>query len=140
MHRRQAQVFYIKISFSMTYRVQNSRSANQELVGKMRDFSMGNGPQGCSFKIFKLDQAQLSQKNDSMLRDSKFGISGFARTRRRVGHRVRHQVHGDLCQSIHQCRGVLLHTRPRHQSKNGKENCKFYNSWQLLFGEIDSAG
>jgi len=51
--------------------------------------------------------------------------TGVAGTGRGVGDRVRHQVHGDFGQSFHQRRGVLLHPRERHQSKNGEKDCKF---------------
>ena len=48
--------------------------------------------------------------------------AGFQRERRTVGHRVWHQVCGDLGQSVHQCRGGFLHTSQRHQDKDGEES------------------
>lgn len=48
-------------------------------------------------------------------------LAGFQRPWRAAGYWIWHQICGDKCQGVNQCRGSLLHTCQRHQGKNGKE-------------------
>ena len=52
-------------------------------------------------------------------------VVGVAGAWRGVSDRVRDQVHGDVCQSLHQCGRIIFQPCKRHQSKNGEKDCKF---------------
>ena len=51
-------------------------------------------------------------------------FSGIQREGRRAGHRVWHQIHGDLGQSLDKRRRGLHHVSQGYQGQNGKETGK----------------
>ena len=49
-----------------------------------------------------------------------FLFPGVQRTRRRTCNRVWHKIHGNLCESFHQCRRSIFHAGTRHKMQNGE--------------------